>query len=408
MSEIGPPHRHRLPVELPDRMLQPPKEHNPLGAFVAMLVLALLATVALGVGHAQGGIRNALSLSDPVEQSYTADGMSAPALPVRGPLTDPEISSLASKVSPTLVDVNVQLGLQGAEGAGTGIVLSGTGEVLTNNHVINGATAIKVTSKANGRSYPASVVGYDRSHDIAVLQIKGAPRLRTATIGNSDAVSVGDPIAAIGNAGGAGGKPKIAPGQVVSLGKSITTSDELSGSTERLTNLIEVAAVVEPGDSGGPLVNANGQVIGVTTAASVNFRTQTPGGKGYAIPINDAMDIARQIRAGSVSETVHVGPTAMLGVTVLSSSRSRRGLDGDTDSGAPVASVIGNSPAGKAGLSRGDVIVSFDGTRVDSANTLTSLVGQHRPGDQIQLIWQDHTSGQQQQATVSLAQGPPS
>jgi S1-C subfamily serine protease len=376
---------------------------------VALVVLALVATVALGVGRGHGR-SEALSLTEPLESPYAVQRDVAPAAPVRGPLSATEVSALARKVSPALVDVNVQLGLQGAQGAGTGIVLTSSGEVLTNNHVINGATAIRVTSIGNGRTYPASVVGYDRTHDIAVLQIRGASGLSAAPLGNSDDVTVGDPITAIGNAGGVGGTPTSVSGSVVALDRSISTRDELSGSTEQLNGLIEVAANIEPGDSGGPLVNADGQVVGVNTAASVNFKTQTPGGKGYAIPINDAMRVVRQIRGGTASDAVHIGSTAMLGVTVLSNSNAAfppGSLDGSNPNpGATVARVLAGSPAESAGLSQGDVIVSFDGSRVDSANTLTALIGQHRPGDQVPLVWLDG-SGDQQNATIQLAAGPP-
>src|SRR5262249_58525303 len=131
---------------------------------------------------------------------------------------------IAAKVSGALVDINVTFAYQGA-GAGTGIVVSSSGEVLTNNHVINGATRITATDVGNGRTYDATVVGYDPSHDIAVLQLKGASGLATATLGNSSKLSVGDPVVGVGNAGGVGGTPSSAGGKVTALDRWITPPD---------------------------------------------------------------------------------------------------------------------------------------------------------------------------------------
>lgn len=201
------------------------------------------------------------------------------------------LSALAAKVGPALVNINVRL--QNARAAGTGIVLSSSGEVLTNNHVISGATSISVTDVGNGRTYPAQVVGRDRGHDIAVLQLQGASGLQTASIGDSSTVAVGDEIAAIGNAGGRGGTPSIAAGTVSALDQTITVRDDTTGSAQQLTGLIHVTAPLQPGYSGGPLVNTAGQVIGVNTAASTGSRSS--GGDGFAIPINDAIAISKTV-----------------------------------------------------------------------------------------------------------------
>ncbi|HEX4247824.1 MAG TPA: trypsin-like peptidase domain-containing protein [Pseudonocardia sp.] len=396
-----------------------PRRRGPFGALLAVILVALLAVAAVSVGRGilhSGALSAFTSSSDtPVAAPDTGTGTDQVEEPARAALGQTDLTALAAKVAPGLVNINTELGYQNAASAGTGIVLSPNGEVLTNNHVINGATAIRVTSIGNGRTYRATVVGYDRAHDIAVLQMKGATGLRTATIGDSGTVKVGDPVAAIGNAGGVGGTPTTSGGQVTSLNRSISPSDELTGSVERLSGLIEVAANVQPGDSGGPLVDSAGRVVGVDTAASANYRYQATGGTGYAIPINDAMAIARQIQGGSATETVHIGPTGMLGVSVLSSPGSRypgsRYDGGDASSryvpaGVVVAGVQAGSPAEQAGLGRGDVIVALDGATVDSATTLTTLIGQHHPGDQVTLQWVDST-GQRQSAPVGLVVGPP-
>lgn len=212
------------------------------------------------------------------------------------------LSPLAAKVSPALVHVNVRLDDQNAHAAGTGIVLSPSGEVLTNNHVISDATSISVTDVGDGQTYPATVVGADRGHDIAVLQLQGASGLQTAVIGDSSAVAVGDAIAAIGNAGGRGGTPSIAAGTVSALGQKITVRGDTTGGDLRLTGLIQVTAQLQPGYSGGPLVNTAGKVVGVNTAAATGFRSS--GGEGFAIPINDAMTIRGQIGAASEDQAL--------------------------------------------------------------------------------------------------------
>ncbi|HEY0576023.1 MAG TPA: trypsin-like peptidase domain-containing protein [Pseudonocardia sp.] len=224
---------------------------------------------------------------------------------------------VAEVVAPAVMNINTVIGKGRATAAGTGIVLTSSGQVLTNNHVINGATSIRATNAANGRTYQASVVGRDRNDDIAVLQLSGASALRTAKIGDSDAVAVGDQIAAVGNADGANVRPSVATGKVTALGRSISAHDELTGRVERLSGLIEVDANVRPGDSGGPLVNTAGEVVGVDTAASGNFRVQAEGGTGYAIPINSALTIARRIASGGGSGVPRIRPAAILDLGVL-------------------------------------------------------------------------------------------
>ena len=310
-------------------------------------------------------------------------------------------SANTSALDTGVVDINTQLGYLNAAGAGTGIVLSPSGEVVTNNHVISGATRISVTDVGTGRRYPATVTGYDRSHDVALLQVHGASGLPTAPIGDSSTVSVGDKVAAVGNAGGLGGSPSIASGTVTALDRTITASDGRDGSTQQLTGLIQIAANVVPGDSGGPLVNTAGQVVGIDTAASTGFRLESARGEGFAIPINEAMAITRQIEAGAGSATVHIGPTGVLGILVQDTARY-----GLAVSGATVAGVLPGLPGDQAELAAGDVIVAVDDTAVDSAATLTTVLNSHHPGDSVRLTWLD-PSGQQHDATVRLAAGPP-
>ena len=200
-------------------------------------------------------------------------------------------AQIAAQTDPGLVDVMTNLGLQQAQAAGTGLVLTPSGEILTNNHVIKGATSIKVRDIGNGRTYTAKVVGYDQSRDIAVIQAVGASGLQTAALGDSSTVKVGDKVVALGNALGKGGTPSVAVGHVAGLGASIVASDEGAGTSERLTGLIHHTAPIQPGDSGGPLVSNTGKVIGIDTAASgssgFQFQ-QSARTQAFAIPINQA------------------------------------------------------------------------------------------------------------------------
>jgi S1-C subfamily serine protease len=344
-----------------------------------------------------------------------------------------DVSAIASKVDPGLVDVNTSLGYQQEEAAGTGMVLTSNGLILTNNHVIDGATNISVTDVGNQKTYSASVVGYDRTADIAVLQLNNASGLQTADLGNSSDVSVGQDVVGIGNAGGTGGTPSAAGGTVTALHQSITASDEGDGTSEQLSGLIETNANIQPGDSGGPLVNTSGQVLGIDTAASdgtsFQYNGQSSTNEGFAIPINTALSLARTIEAGNGSSTVHIGATAFLGVEISetgSSSTNNGGGDyggfggglfggntgntGNTGnsstSGAVVAGTVTNGPAQEAGLAQGDTITSLGGKTISSANDLTNDMGIYHPGDKVQVSWTD-SSGQNHTATVQLSSGPP-
>lgn len=314
------------------------------------------------------------------------------------PLTTPQITA---KVSPGLVDVVSTMGYQQAEGAGTGMVLTSSGEVLTNNHVIDGATSISVTDIGNGRTYHATVIGYDQHHDVAVLQLQGASGLQTVDVGNSGTAAAGQRVVAMGNAGGKGGSPSVVTGKIIGTSASIGASDQMAGTVEQLHGLIQHDAAIQPGDSGGPLVNRYAQVIGIDTAGGQSQSGQT---QGFAVPINQAMTIARQILAHTSSATVHIGPTGLMGVQVMQASQAAtNGVP--AGSGAAVAGVLPSSPAAGAGLQAGDVIVSVNGQRVTSPAGLQSALEPHHPGDQITVSWTDQ-QGQTQSGTLTLTTGP--
>jgi S1-C subfamily serine protease len=315
---------------------------------------------------------------------------------------------IAAQTDPGLVDIVSTLGYQQAQAAGTGLVLTSSGEVLTNNHVIDGATSITVTDIGTGHSYQAKVVGYDQSKDVAVLQLQGASGLPTVNLGNSSTAAVGQKVVALGNAGGKGGTPSVVAGKITGLNAAIIASDEGSGTSERLSGLISHNAPIQPGDSGGPLVNTAGQVIGIDTAGSssgsATETAQTTATQAFAIPINEALSVADQIEAGHASATVHIGATGFLGVEVTSASNAAaEGVP--AGSGAPIAGVLPGSAAENAGLTAGDVITSVDGQPVSSPSALQTAMEQHRPGDSVTIGWTDQ-NGQSQSASVTLATGP--
>jgi S1-C subfamily serine protease len=351
-----------------------------------------------------------------------------------------DVNAIADKVDPGLVDINTSLGYQQEQAAGTGIVVTSNGEVLTNNHVIDGATSISVTDVGDHKTYTASVVGYDRTGDIAVLQLHNASGLQTANFGNSSSISVGQDVVGIGNAGGTGGTPSAAGGTVTALNQSITAQDQGDGTSEQLSGLIETNANIQAGDSGGALVNTSGEVIGVDTAASAGysfqFNGQGQGNQGFAIPINTALSIARQIEAGKGSSTIHIGATAFLGVEISpngsnsgsgsgdggnngfgpfggvfgnsgsTGNSDNSGNTGSSGSGAAVAGVVTNGPAQEAGIAQGDVITSLGGKTINSADDLTRDMGIYHPGDKVQVTWTD-ANGQSHTATAQLSSGPP-
>jgi S1-C subfamily serine protease len=303
-----------------------------------------------------------------------------------------DLTSAIRAVEPATVRIDTTIEYQGAIGSGTGFVVDPNGAVVTNYHVVAGADTI--TATVAGRSFTADLVGYDRTRDIAVLQLRGAGGLPTAAIGDSSTLREGEPVVALGNARGSGGPLTNEAGTITGFGRSISAKDELTGSFEQMTGLIEFAAPVRAGDSGGPVVDSSGRVVGVTTAATVNFR-MGPGGAGFAIPINDALATAGQIRAGARSESIHIGRPTLLGVGVST---------GDQDpsvNGVIVREVIPGGPAQAAGLQNGDVLISLDGAPVDSATTLTNVLDRHYPGDVVDLVWIDR-AGQQINGKATL------
>lgn len=350
--------------------------------------------------------RRGVAIAAGVAAAAIAAGGTAWATISSAPLSTAQI---VSKTDPGLVDVISTLGYQHGTAEGTGMVLTSSGEVLTNNHVVEGATSIKVRDVGNGQTYTAKVVGYSDKNDVAVLQLTGASGLSTVRTGNSGSVQPGQKVVAIGNAGGKDGTPSVATGTVTALGATITASDQSSGTSEQLSGMIETDAGIEPGDSGGPLVNSSGTVIGMNTAASSGGSqigtTADMTTQAFSIPINKALSIADQIEAGQSSATVHIGATAFLGVEVSASNSGGLGGLGQASSGVTIAGTVPGTAAAAAGLTAGDAIVSVGGHAVTSDADLQSLIEGYHPGDKVTIVWQDQ-QGQTHRSAVTLTQGP--
>jgi S1-C subfamily serine protease len=309
-------------------------------------------------------------------------------------------AAVAASVDPAIVDITSSL--VGGTAAGTGMVITSGGEVLTNNHVIDGATHIDVQINGTGALHTARVIAADPADDVALLQIQGVSGLRTVPLGDSSKAQVGDSVLAIGNALGRSGTPSVAQGQITQLGQTITATDDTGANAETLSGLIQVDAHVLPGDSGGPLVNTAGQVIGMDTAASAtHFRRYYGTGVGFAIPINAAMTIVHKMQSGqwpSSGSTAQAAQHGLLGVSVEDASVTGT-------SGALVVGVQSGSAAASVGIAAGDVIVGLGGQSVGSSSALHSAVAAHKAGDRVDVSWLDQ-SGQQQSATLQLGASP--
>jgi S1-C subfamily serine protease len=311
--------------------------------------------------------------------------------------------SSAPTIGTGVVVVNTKLSYEGGAAAGTGIVLTSSGEVLTNNHVIQGETSVQVAVPGTTHTYSGKVVGYDVSADIAVIQLSGASNLKTVSLGDSSKVTAGQAVKAVGNAGGTGTLTS-ATGTVTTRGKSITVSND-QGGTEQLAGMIETNAALQPGDSGGPLLSSSGKVIGMDTAASTSFgfRAATAS-DSYAIPINTATTIAKQIESGKATAVVHIGSTAFMGVQIASALGN--GFGGTTSAGALIAGTVAGGPAASAGLTAGDVITAINGQSVSSPSAITSFILTKKPAAKITVSYTDQL-GTSHATTVTLGSGPP-
>jgi putative serine protease PepD len=349
----------------------------------------VIAASVLGGAGAGAGV-SALMRSD----TKTAGASSATASRNSSVVAKPsDVQGILAKVGPSVAYVRTQAFRSGrffpSTGAGTGVVITPDGDLLTNAHVVAGATSIKVTLNNDTQAHDATLIGADTSADLALLKISGVTNLPTAELGNSGDLKVGDSVIAIGNALNLQGGMTVTEGIVSALNRSVDATD---GS---LSGLIQTDAAINPGNSGGPLVNAAGQVVGINTATSGDAQNI-----GFAIAIDKAKPVIDTLKKGGGSRSPASSGSAQASRAFLGVSVT----DGTT--GAVVADVDPTSPAGKAGLQQGDEIVSLGGRTISSANDLTSAMTSHKPGDRVTLTW---VRGQgRQSADVQLASRPAS
>jgi S1-C subfamily serine protease len=367
-----------------------------MGATVVALI-GMLVVLLLGSHTASAGNSAVLSATAPLAR------VSQPASALSG--ASVQASTVAAKVDPAVVDINTVFQSASGSGtaAGTGIILTSSGEVLTNNHVVQGATSISVQIAGRAGPYAATVIGVDPTADVALIQIDGVSGLPTATLADSSTLQAGESVVAIGNAGGLGGTPTVSQGTVVALGQSITAAD--GASSEQLTGLIQSNATIAPGDSGGPLVNSAAQVVGMITAGQSNSRSGATQ-VGFAIPTNAALAVVDQIRAGQASSQVILGRVGYLGISVTDLTPAigaKLGLN--VVSGALVVGVSSGSPADQAGLAQYAVINDVGGAPITSTTDLGNALHSFKPGDQVQVTWTDQAAATHT-ATITLTTGP--
>lgn len=336
--------------------------------------------------------------------SSSSSGLPAQSSQANQPI---DVQAVTSKVSSAIVDVNTVIASvngRTSQAAGTGMILTSNGEILTNNHVVEQSTSIKVTIPGHSNTYTATVVGVDPTADVALIKVQGVSGLPTVQLADSSTLAVGQQVVAMGNAGGQGGAPSVTQGSITALDQTITASND-NGSSEQLTGLIQSDATIQPGDSGGALANSAGQVIGMITAGEATGFRQSSTNVGYAITATTAIGVVNEIRAGHASSTILIGPTGHLGIGVSNLSPnaiSRLGLN--VSSGALVTGVEAGSPAEQIGMTANSVITSIDGTAINSTNDLTPAIQGHKPGDKIKVTWVDQSGTHT--ATATLVAGP--
>jgi S1-C subfamily serine protease len=301
-----------------------------------------------------------------------------------------DVATVAAATDPAVVDVDTVLdGLEGGgAAAGTGMVVSPNGLIVTNNHVVQGADTVTVVVPGHG-SRTASVIGTDPSADVAVLKVAGLSGLPTVQFGDSSTAIVGDPVVAIGNALGLGGAPTVTQGIISATGRTITASDETGANPETLRGLLQTDAPIAPGNSGGPLVDAADQVIGMDTAGA--SAGTTGASLGFAIPSTTVLSVADQIEAHKDLPGLVYGRQAFLGVDVVDSSPAGGvgfGSAATTPTATPgvvVAAVDPTSPAAGAGIESGDVITAVDGQATATTTALSNAVEAKKPGQVVSL-----------------------
>lgn len=372
----------------------PPVRRASAATVVAVSCLALLLSLALVVVGFVG--LRAWATSRTPSAPVPLPGVTATPEPTATPTATTPLPEQST--GPVEVTDAIERGVVLIDGetpnesvAGTGMVLTADGEVMTNYHVVRSTRSLTVTVAATGRSYPATVVGRDATLDVALLKLEGASRLETVTI-DPDPVAIGDIVVAAGNANGQG-YVSANRGNVLSLSTSIQVEGPVENDPpETLRGLIETNAAAWPGDSGGPMYDAENEVLGMTTAGGTETDVER---QVYAVPIRTALGVVDQIRANDDSGTVVIGPKAYLGVVVQA----------DDSGGVRIDRVESGTPADEVGLRPGDLIQTVAGKDVPDRLTLSHLLDDVRPGETVAIAWQT-SSGATHTGEITLAANP--
>ncbi|TLQ44934.1 S1C family serine protease [Streptomyces marianii] len=364
-------------------------------------IIASVLVVALVAGGVGGGIGYWAAERNDSGVSTTVAAGEAPAGFKRDPGT---VAAVASKALPSVVTIEAKSGSsEGEAGTGTGFVYDKEGHILTNNHVVASAADGGTLSAtfSDGKKYDAEVVGRAQGYDVAVLKLRNAPAgLDPLPLGNSDQVAVGDSTIAIGAPFGLSNT--VTTGIISAKNRPVASGDG-SGGKNSYMSALQTDASINPGNSGGPLLDARGAVIGINSAIQSagggnGFGQQSQAGSiglGFAIPVNQAKNVADQlIKTGKPVYPV-IGATVNMTDRGGGATIAREGAGG-------TAAVTPNGPAAKAGLRPGDVITKFDGKPVDSGPTLISEIWTHKPGDQVRITYE--RDGREVTATVTLGQ----
>ena len=374
----------------------PKKRRKHSGGRIARSAVALVLAAAMGfaggfVGARVGNAGNKVVIQQ-VERTDSS-AASGTAVSSSGMTT----SQVSEMVSPSVVVITTEQVVysqwswygqnQVESGAGSGVIISSDGYILTCAHVVSGASQITVT--IGDTDYTATVVGEDDTSDVAVLKID-ATGLTPATVGDSDSLSVGDSVLAVGNPlGELGGT--VTSGIVSALNRSVTIQGTSSTNT---MSLIQMDASVSPGNSGGGLFNMNGELIGLVNAKSSSSDAE---GLGFAIPINDAIQVAQDLL-----ENGYVSGRPYMGITYIAVTDAQTAAQLNVNAyGVYVVDVVQGGPADKAGLKAGDCIVSIDGTEIAQKDDLGTLMQQHTAGDTLSIT----VARDGQMQTVSLTLG---
>ena len=384
---------------------QPPKKKKKFnGKRVARSAVALVLAAAMGfaggfVGAKFGGSgKVVIQQVAPSSTADSASGSDSSITAASSTGTGLNTEQVADLVSPSVVVITTEQVVysqwswygqnQVESGAGSGVIISSDGYILTCAHVVDGASTITVT--IGDKDYTATLVGEDTTSDIAVIKID-ADGLTPATVGNSDSLKVGQSVMAVGNPlGELGGT--VTGGMISALNRSVTIQGTNSTNT---MSLIQMDASVSPGNSGGGLFNMNGELVGIVNAKSSSSDAE---GLGFAIPINDAIKVAQELL-----ENGYVTGRPYLGITYLAVTDAQTASQlGVNAYGVYVVEVVKGGPAEKAGLQAGDRIVSVDGTEIASKDDLGTLMQKHAAGDTLSITIA--REGQMQTVNVTLGE----